>query len=342
MNALPFYVSFVFPVCFVLAALLGGPWLWLTPLFAFVIVPVFDLFLGNDERDPAEAPPGRRMAFDLSLWLWVPVQISMIVLGLWRVGQGVTAVEAVGLTLSLGLVGAGGAINVAHELMHRKPRFEQGLSEILMTSVSYPWFCIEHILGHHRSVATDHDPATARFGQSLYAFLPQTLAGSLASAWRLEGDRVRRRGIAWTLADRRLRHGLVLVGTYGLVAALAGPVGVAFFAAQSLVAVLLLETINYVEHYGLRREVGVDGKPERVQPHHSWNSTHQFSNWFLYNLQRHADHHAHASRPFHQLRAFPDAPALPVGYPTMILLALVPPAWFAVMNPRVEQVRAAA
>ena len=340
MRALPFYVSFVFPVSFALAVAFRGPFLWLVPLVAFVAVPLLDALLGHDERDP-ESDAGRSWGHDLALWLWVPSQLAMIALGLWAVRQGVTTGEAMGLALSLGLMCAGGGINVAHELMHRKPRLEQGLAEVLMASVSYPWFCVEHVLGHHRNVGTRDDPATARLGQTLYGFVPQTLIGGLVSAWQLEGERVRRRGVAWTLADRRLRHPLLLVGTYGLVGFLAGPLGMVFFAAQSLTAILLLETINYVEHYGLERELDGKGRPVRVQPHHSWNSTHRFSNWFLFNLQRHADHHAYASRPYHQLRAFPDAPELPLGYPTMVLLSLVPPAWFAIMNPRVRRTRAA-
>lgn len=342
MNAWPFYISLVVvPGCFVLAALYGGPFLWLTPVVVFVGIPLGDLILGHDTTDPEPAPPGRRMAFDLALWLWVPVQLAMIGLGLWRVTQGVSFGEGLALALSLSLVTVGGGINVAHELMHRKPKFEQGLSELLMTSVSYPWFCVEHILGHHRHVATAEDPATARLGQTVYAFVPQSMIGGLISAWRLEGERVARKSIpAFSWADRRLRHAVWLVATYVLVGVLAGPAGILLFAAQSFFAVSLLEVINYVEHYGLEREEGADGRPVRVQPHHSWNSTYRFTNWYLFNLQRHADHHAYASRPYHQLRAFTDAPELPYGYPTMILAALVPPLWFAIMNPRVAKVRA--
>lgn len=340
MGAWPYYLSLLVPGCFVLAALYGGPFLLLTPLYVFVVIPVVDLLLGHDRTDPEPAPSGRRMAYDLALWLWVPVQLGVIALGVWRVSQGVSLVEFFGLAFSLGLVTASGGINVAHELMHRKPRFEQGLAEVLMTSVSYSWFCVEHVLGHHRHVGTAADPATARLGQSVYAFFPQTLVGGLTSAWRLERERVTRRGVrAFSWADRRTRFGVLLVVAYGLVAALGGPWGVAFFALQSVVAVLLLETINYLEHYGLEREVDATGKPVRVQPHHSWNSTFQFTNWYLFNLQRHADHHAWASRPYHQLRAFPDAPQLPLGYSTMVLIALVPPLWFSIMDRRVQAAR---
>ncbi|MEO0601091.1 MAG: fatty acid desaturase, partial [Myxococcota bacterium] len=225
MSVLPFYVSFTLAGTFVLAALYGGPFLALTPLVAFVGIPLVDAVLGQDERDPTDGPQGRRPLYDLALWLWVPVQLAVIALGIWRIDQGVSFGEAAALVFSLGIVSAGGGINVAHELMHRKPKLEQGMAEVLMTAVSYPWFCVEHILGHHRFVATPDDPATARLGQTIYSFVPQSIFGGLASAWRLEGERVARRGIAGTWADRRVRHTVLLVGTYVLVGALAGGAG---------------------------------------------------------------------------------------------------------------------
>ena len=175
----------------------------------------------------------------------------------------------------------------------------------------------------------------------MYAFWPRTVGGGLASAWRLESARVERRGKAWSLTDRRLRHPLLLVGTLALAVALGGVAGLVLFVLQSLVAITLLEVVNYVEHYGLQR-AEVAGRYERVQPHHSWNATHRLTNWFLFNLPRHADHHAWAHRPYMELRAWPDAPALPLGYPTMVLIALVPPLWFHIMDPRVAAVRQAA
>ncbi|MEN0065170.1 MAG: alkane 1-monooxygenase [Myxococcota bacterium] len=343
MRALPFYLSFVVPACFGLAVAYGGAFTWLVPAVVFIAIPLFDLLLGHDVDDPPAVKDGRQFAYDLALWLWVPVQLGSIALGLWRLTQGGTLVEGVGLVFSLALITGSGGINVAHEMMHRKPRLEQGLAEVLMTSVSYTWFCVEHVLGHHRNVATAADPATSRYGESLYAFVPRSMLGGLASAWRLETERVERRGVAWTLADRRVRHALLLIVAYALVGAVFGWLGMVFFALQGLVASALLETINYVEHYGLVRETGPDGRPVRVQPRHSWNSTFRVTNWYLFNLQRHSDHHAWASRPYHQLRAFvDDSPQLPLGYATMVLISFVPPLFFALMNPRVAQADAGA
>jgi alkane 1-monooxygenase len=253
--------------------------------------------------------------------------------------SGAPVLDIVLLAVGTGVLTVGGGINIAHELMHRSRPLDQALAEVLMTSVSYPWFCVEHVLGHHRNVATPADPATARPGESVYAFLPRTLVGGLRSAWALERDRVRRRKLApFGPRDRRTRYGAWLVLMYGTLAAL-GWQAVLFFAVQSLVAVLLLEVTNYLEHYGLQRAPLPGGRFERVQPHHSWNSAHRLTGRFLFNLPRHADHHAWASRPYWQLRHWPDAPQLPAGYTTMLIVALVPPLWRAIMDPRVERVR---
>jgi alkane 1-monooxygenase len=221
--------------------------------------------------------------------------------------------------------------------MHRKTKLHRAGAEILMTSVSYTHFCVEHVLGHHRKVATAEDPATSRFGESFYRFYPRTLIGSLVSAWRLEGERCRKRGIsAWSLRNRRTRYALVLAAVYAGVGLAFGPLGLGLFIAQGVVAFSLLEAINYIEHYGLTRRRLASGRFERVRPEHSWNSAHRVSNWYLFNLARHSDHHYLASREYDRLRHHGSAPQLPSGYAAMVLAALVPPLWFRIMNPRVE------
>jgi alkane 1-monooxygenase len=209
-----------------------------------------------------------------------------------------------------------------------------------MTQVSYPHFCIEHVHGHHRHVATPADPASARRGENVFAFLLRSITGGLTSAWRIETARVRRLGDqAWSLRDRRLRMPLVAALVYVAVGALWGSAGVVIFFAQGAVAVTLLEVINYLEHYGLTRREIRPGTFERVGPEHSWNSSHRISNQYLFNLARHSDHHYLASRPYEALRHFDEgqAPQLPAGYASMLMVALVPPLWFRVMNPLVDE-----
>jgi alkane 1-monooxygenase len=219
--------------------------------------------------------------------------------------------------------------------MHRRGRLERGLAELLMTTTTYTHFCVEHVLGHHKHVATPLDPASSHLGESLYAYLPRTLLGGVRSAWRLEGQRRKNAGLSWwSLKNRQVRYPLVLALVYVGIAIFVGPIGVVFFAGQSLVAMLLLETINYIEHYGLARRELSPGRYERCLPWHSWNASQRLTNWFLLHLQRHADHHHIASRPYYALRHVDESPQLPFGYATMVLLALLPPLWCRVMDER--------
>jgi alkane 1-monooxygenase len=339
MSRLPYGLVFGVPLLLVLGARLGSWWTLLPVVYVYALLPLFDELAGDGG---SEAPgPARRWLADLPMLLFVPVQLGVIAWTAHLVAGGhTTPAETLGLVLSVGVMGGAGGINVAHELMHRPDRWAHALAELLMGWVSYPHFCVEHVHGHHRHVATPLDPATSRRGETVYGFYLRSVAGGLRSAWRLEGERVRRAGrLPHPLADRRLRHPLLLAALYAAVAAAWGTAGLAFFVAQGVVAFTMLEIVNYLEHYGLERRRLDDGRYERVAPHHSWNSGRRLSNGFLFNLARHSDHHHLASRPYDALRSIPDAPQLPAGYSAMMLLALVPPAWFHVMDPRVERER---
>lgn len=206
-----------------------------------------------------------------------------------------------------------------------------------MTSVSYTHFCVEHVLGHHRNVATPDDAASARYEEPFWTFWARCVPASLFSAWRLERTRAAKKGFSkWSLHDRRNRYPLVLMLVYTGVWAWLGWRGVLDLAIVGFVAFTILEAINYVEHYGLSRERLDSGRYERVRPQHSWNSPHRVSNALLFNLARHSDHHYMASRPYDRLRHHENVPQLPAGYATMLLASLVPPLWFRIMNPRVE------
>jgi alkane 1-monooxygenase len=325
-----FYLLFLLVPVWALGAILGGLWLLALPAVVFGLIPALDLVVGRDESGGDDQASGS----DAPLWLWIPLQLGMIGVSV-ALADRLGPLERVLVGVDLGLLTGAGGITIAHELMHRSSARDRALAEILMTSVSYPWFCTEHVLGHHRNVGTLRDPATARFGESVYRFLPRTLVYSVLSFWELERARTARRGIPWwSLRDHRLRHGLALAASWTAVAAIGGGAGVALFAAQCAAAVLLLEVINYVEHYGLVREPG-----SRVEPRHSWNSRFWLTASLLFNLPRHADHHAHASRVFYRLRAQPEAPELPLGYATMVIAALFPPLWFWLMDARVSEAR---
>jgi alkane 1-monooxygenase len=297
--------------------------------FAFwVVVPALDLLVGRSAAASSEAEVRRLEVnpfFRFVLHAWVPLQLALIGWGAWLVGSGrVEGVDALLFTLSVGLATGGAGITIAHELGHKRPRLDRLLSRVLLVTVSYGHFTVEHNRGHHVRVATPEDPASARYGEAFWAFLPRTLIGSLAHAWTID-----RREVLWPW--------LATLAVAAALGAAFGPLAVAFFFGQSAMAVTLLEAVNYVEHYGLARRKLADGRYERPAPRHSWDSYHWLSNAFLVHLQRHADHHVNPMRPYAALQPQAESPKLPMGYPGMVPLAFVPPLWFAVMNPRVPK-----
>ncbi len=331
-------VLFTVPVSAALGILWGGYWTFFTPFYLFVLIPALDHVSGLDTQNPNEKDKKASSLFSFWLFLWVPAQLFIMIWALLHLKQNtLTTLEIIGLTLSVGMMAGGGGINIAHEMMHRKNLMHRALAEVLMTSVSYTHFCVEHVLGHHKHVGTPKDPATSRKNENLYKFLPRTLLGGLLSAWRLETERVSNRKITWTLKDRRVRYSLVYFIVLATIISNFGLLGTLFFIGQSATAILLLEVINYVEHYGLKRKQLENGRYERVLPKHSWNSAHRLTNALLVHLPRHADHHYMASRHYQELRHIEESPQLPTGYAAMVLLALVPPLWRVVMNPKVDE-----
>lgn len=336
-RSLPFALAFIVPLLSGLAVALGGLFLLLPPAFLFVITPVMDALLGTDtgnlEEDAADR--WRDLRYDAWLWLWIPTQLLIQAGALIAASRTADAATLVGLVFASGLLGGLG-INVGHELMHRKGKPERALAEVLLASVGYTHFCVEHVLGHHKHVATPDDPASARKGEGIGPFLLRSIVGGVRSFWQLEGARVRKLSIPFGLRDRRLRYPLVLALLAAAIGLGLGPVALAVFLGQCAVAILLLETINYLEHYGLARRRVSAAAYERVEPAHSWSSAHRLTSFYLFLLPRHADHHAQASRPYFALRHIEDSPQLPAGYATMLLCALVPPLWRRVMDPRVD------
>jgi alkane 1-monooxygenase len=331
-RSLPFLTALVVPAMTGAAVFLRGPWLWLPPFFLFVLTPILDVLLGKKTGDvaPELGDAWRSLRYDIWLYLWLPLQLVIQLAAVLYAARASTWPEAAGIVFASGLLGGIG-INVAHEWMHRKGRLERALAEVLLTTVAYQHFSVEHILGHHKNVATPRDPGTALRGDVVYGFVPRSVVRSLISAWHLETARVAKLHVRFGLGDRRVRYPVVTALVVVAIALTLGPLAVAAFFAQAAVAIFLLETINYIEHYGLVRDVD-----ERVTPMHSWSSSHRLTSLYLLNLPRHADHHAHASRPFFALRHVDDGPQMPAGYATMLVLSFVPPLWRFVMHPRLD------
>ena len=336
-RALPYSMGFGMPVSVVLGYAAGGGWTFLTVLGFVFVVPLAEWAVGRERQALDNRDPGPLYARYVT-WAWVPVQLSLLAWAITVVGGGATtSLEWVGLVTSVGLTTGSIGITCAHELLHRANRLERGLGQLLMLSVSYPHFRISHVEVHHVLVGTPRDPATARVGESCYAFVGKAFWCNLASARAVERRRLARRprSVAW-MTDRIVRSGCLLAAVYLGVELVSGLAGVLLLLGQSIVAVGLLEVINYVEHYGLTRHRTASGRLEAIQAHHSWESNHIVTNWILLNLARHADHHLSSGKPFIALRPHQRAPLLPAGYATMCLVALVPWVWRRVMDPRID------
>jgi alkane 1-monooxygenase len=318
---------------------LGVLWFW-GPIFVFGLMPLLDTLIGKDAANPPDSAVKwleQDRYYRLCTYAYIPLQYLALAGGAWLLADGGLHVgEKVGLALTLGCVNGIG-INTAHELGHKRASLERWLSKVALAPTGYGHFYIEHNRGHHVRVATPEDPASSRMGESFYRFWPRTVRGSLTSSWELEAERLRRQDRGpWTLRNDIVNAWAMTVVLFAVLAAVFGAGILPYLAIQAVFGFSLLEVVNYLEHYGLLRERREDGKRYvRTGPQHSWNSDNVSSNVLLYHLQRHSDHHAHPTRRFQALRHFDEAPELPSGYATMIVLAMVPPLWRRVMDPRV-------
>lgn len=328
------------------AVMLGLYWqtqatwtMWFAVVLLHVILPVLDWVFGEDAANP---PAEALQALDADryyswvLYAFVPLQLGVTIAGAWMAAtMNMPWQDLLGLAISVGIVN-GIAINTAHELGHKKDKLDRWLARISLAPTFYGHFYVEHNRGHHKNVATPEDPASSRFGETFWAFWPRTVLGSLRSAWHLEAERLKRfnKGV-WSTDNENLQSWALSVVLFGALLIAFGVVVLPYLLIQAVYGFSLLEVVNYLEHYGLQRRKNPDGRYERCEPEHSWNSNHTVTNLFLYHLQRHSDHHANPTRRYQTLRHFANSPQLPSGYAGMITLAYFPPLWFAVMNKRV-------
>ncbi|MDX8350369.1 alkane 1-monooxygenase [Cognatiyoonia sp. IB215446] len=341
-TALPFWISLGLVPLAVLVANLGGWWILLLPLSTWYLFTGLDYFIGLNTKNPdLDTPEEQLFWYKLITLLWGPIQLATIFGLMIYVVQTdhLNRVEEWALFAGLGILSGTVGITYAHELMHQKPKAERWMADILMASVLYSHFRSEHLLVHHRYVATPRDPVTARYGESFYRFFPRVLWQCWISAFNAEKAMLARKGLSWYhLSNPFWLYWALQVGFILLAALIGGWWGVFLFSVQAFWAIFQLELVNYVEHYGLTRKHLGDGKYEHVQPRHSWNAAQRASNWLLINLQRHSDHHYKPSRRFPLLQTYSadEAPQLPHGYPVMTMMALVPSVWKRSMNPRVK------
>ncbi len=319
---------------------LGAFWFY-GPVLIFGVFPLLDLLVGLDPSNPPDSVIKwleQDRYYRWCTYLFLPLQYAGLIFACWMWSHGgLSVIDSLGLSLTVAMV-AGIAINTAHELGHKRASSERWLSRVALAQTGYGHFFIEHNRGHHVRVATPEDPASARLGESFYAFWPRTVIGSLRSAWELERTRLARmEREPWTIHNDILSAWAMTIVLFAALAVGFGAVVLPYLLIQAVVGFSLLEVVNYLEHYGLSRQRREDGRYERTRPEHSWNSNSVASNVLLYHLQRHSDHHANPLRRYQALRHFQEAPQLPAGYAGMILAAIVPPVWRAIMDHRVVE-----
>jgi alkane 1-monooxygenase len=324
-------------------AFTGQGWIvWMPMCWAWILVPAAELFITPDpvNMSAAEeelAKQDRR--YDLMLYVTVVIQYFLLYIFLEGiVSDSLSFSDRLGRIFAMGLLCGIFGINVAHELGHRVDRFEQTLAKALLLTSLYMHFFTEHNKGHHKRVATPEDPSSARFGEPVYTFYFRTIVMSYVSAWHIANEECRKkRGTAFSVHNEMIRFQFLQIAFVALIGWHFGTSAVLAFLGAAFMGMLMLETVNYIEHYGLQRKLGSSGQYERAMPHHSWNSDHVVGRLMLFELSRHSDHHYLASRKYQVLRHHDNAPQMPTGYPGMMLLALVPPLWFSIMHKKIKE-----
>jgi len=341
-KALPFWLSLGLLPLAVIGVTQGGWTVILMPAYAWTLITVLDLLLGRNEENPDPQTEEEDLYWYRAITLiWFPLQALTIYGAIWWITRSghLGWLEIVALMFGLGVASGTIGIVYAHELLHQRNRFERWLGDLLLATVLYSHFRTEHLLVHHRHVGTPRDAVTARYNEGFHRFFWRVLLSCPASAWEAEREKLAKAGRpVWHRSNPFWRYAGLQSLALLLAYAVGGWFGIALFVMQAFFAVWQLELTNYIEHYGLSRRQMADGRYEPVRPHHSWNAPHRASNWLLINLQRHSDHHTKPDRRFPLLQTYTEteAPMLPMGYPAMGVLAMIPPLWRRRMNPRVR------
>jgi alkane 1-monooxygenase len=340
------WIKYYSPLFFFLGAFISfyyRGWLGFFPVcIAFAGIPLLELLLKpNDQNLTAieEEMVKKDVIYDYILYVFFFLQLIALLCFLYTVSQhSLSILDLAGCVTSMGVLCGIFGINLAHELGHRAHKTEQFLAKTLLLSSLYMHFFIEHNKGHHKRVATNEDPASAQFNESLFHFYFRSILGSYISAWEIANTEMKKRKLpAFHYKNQMLQFQLIQILFLAGIAMLFSVQTMILFFAAACFGIFLLESINYIEHYGLSRNSIAPGKYERPMPHHSWNSNHVLGRVMLFELSRHSDHHYLASRKYQILRHHESAPQMPTGYPGMLVLAHIPPLWFKVMNPLVEK-----
>ena len=340
MSDLKYLMSYTIAIVTIVGILLGGEYAYMTVIYAFVFIPALEMLLKESNEEMSDEVKKNRsmdIFFDILLYLNIPLVFSIFFLSLNLLLYSSSSFEIVGIIASTSIMMATNGINVAHELGHRKSFFSRTCSKLLLMPSQYMHFYIEHNFGHHVNVGTAEDPATAKYKQSLYSFWITSVIGQYIGAWKLQLKLLKISKYKFFSIKNDMMFYVIfqlmfiylIYFNYGITVTI-------YSLIISVISFLFLETINYIEHYGLSRKKDKNGRYERVKTIHSWNSNHVVGRLVLYELTRHSDHHFISSKKYQVLESIDESPQLPYGCPTSILLSMVPPLWFKIMNPRVE------
>jgi len=314
---------------------------FLPALYLFGAIPFFELILKVDNQNLSEQEKvlaTNNSFYSVLLYLMLPIQFGFLVYFMFHIQEAQSTSVLIGRILSMGLMCGVLGINIGHELGHRSNRFERFIGELLLLTSLENHFLPYHNRGHHTNVGTKNDPATARRNEWLFTFWIRSQIGSYFQAWQIEILRMKiMKKQIFSLENKMIQYTILHSLFLGSIYAYFGSVVLIYFLFAAAVGILLLETVNYIEHYGLYRQQRENGNYEHVKRKHSWNSNHVIGRVVLFELSRHSDHHFKADRPYQLMETSDDSPVMPTGYPGMMLLSCIPPLFFMVMNHRVKK-----
>jgi len=344
-HFLKYVFVYVTPILVFISIYLGGIYSYIAIVYVFGLIPFLEYFFSGTTQNMGEIEESlavKDLWYDLLLYSLVPIQLILLVYFLFSVNDASLPLwEKIGMMTAYGMSCGALGINAAHELGHRNTWYEQLMSKILLATTQYMHFFIEHNRGHHKNVSTDEDPASARYGETVYGFFVRSIRDSWLSSWHLEAKRLAStKQSFWSLHNEMLRFQIIQSIILIAILVLFDWQVLLFYMGGATIGFLLLETVNYIEHYGLRRKMISDGRYERTLPIHSWNSNHSLGRILLLEVTRHSDHHFLANRKYQLLRHFDESPQMPTGYPGMMLLSFIPPLWFKVMHRQIDKYRA--
>ena len=342
MKDLKYLAALSIPIMAFVGLYFKGYYVFLTPVYAFVFLPILDLLFPMDQTNlsPEEVTNNlKNKLFDWLLYLNLPVVYGLVLFALLTVSSiDLELFETIGLIITVGIVLAVNGINVAHELGHRQSTNERFLGKALLLPSFYMHFYIEHNFGHHLHAATPEDPATAKYNQSVYSFWFTSTLRQYFNSWKIQNMLLKNNQKSFfSVKNDMLWYSIIQISYLLLIFLFFGADGLFFALASGIVGFVLLETVNYIEHYGLLRLKLPSGRYERVRKIHSWNSNHAIGRIVLYELTRHSDHHYKSSKKYQILDSYEDSPQMPYGYPTSMVISLFPPLWFKIMNKRVPR-----